>query len=213
MKRIGFWSMVLLVISFSCEKKEQEKQIILVPEDPAPMSKNLSIEPVMMVEEVKSKFRKGAKGCQEGFGICDVVAVKTDTLVGETVSDTIQEEYRAKFVLSKDDNEMLIEFTEHIPHFSNEFVVDLMSGVPELFGYEYVRLIPGVYQTDGGIGEYGGVVVKVEKGRKLEEEAVGMNFSQKVFPKKEVSLIWSENSQLYYKIKKTRQPSVFFHLV
>ncbi|WP_045461754.1 hypothetical protein [Sporocytophaga myxococcoides] len=176
MKRLGFWTIVVLGITFSCEKKEQDKQMIQVPEDPAPMSKNLSIEPVMMVEEVKSRFRKGAKGCREGFGICDVVTVKTDTLIGETVSDTIKEEYRAKFVLSKDDNEMLIEFTEHIPHFSNEFVVDLMTGVPELFGYEYVRLIPGVYQTDGGIGEYGGVVVKVEKGRKLEGEALGMNF-------------------------------------
>ncbi len=180
MKRLGFWAIVVLGISFSCEKKEQDVKIIQVPEDPAPMSKNLSIEPVMMVEEVKSKFRKGAKGCQEGFGICDVVTVKTDTLVSEMVSDTVQEEYRAKFVLGKDDNEMLIEFTEHIPHFSNEFVVDLMSGVPELFGYEYVRLIPGVYQTDGGIGEYGGVVVKVEKGRKLDDHAASKNFSLKV---------------------------------
>ncbi len=196
MKRLGFWAIVVFGISFSCGKKEQEKQIVQVPDNPAPLRENLSIEPVMMVEEVKSKFRKGAKGCQEGFGICDVVTVKTDTLISETVSDTIQEEYRAKFVLSKDDNEMLIEFTEHIPHFSNEFVVDLMTGVPELFGYEYVRLIPGVYQTDGGIGEYGGVVVKVEKGRRLDEDAVGMNFSQK--------------QMVSYKIKKHGNHPCFF---
>lgn len=191
MKRIGFVAIVVLGVSFSCEKKEQDKQTIQVPVDPAPINKNLSIEPVMMVEEVKSRFRKGAKGCQEGFGICDVVTAKTDTLV----ADTIQEEYRAKFVLSKDDNEMLIEFTEHIPHFSNEFVVDLMRGVPELFGYEYVRLLPGVYQTDGGIGEFGGVVVKVEKGRKLDEHAAGVNYYLKFSGKNGLSLKWLKNGQ------------------
>jgi hypothetical protein len=166
MKRSGFVVLVVWGICFSCGPKEQEKPVSQVPEGPAPLTRNLSLEPVVMVEEVKSRFRKGARGCQEGFGICDVITSKTDTLS----PDTTQEAYRAKFVLSGDENEMVIEFTEHIPHFSNEFVVDLMSGVPELFGYEYVRLVPGVYHTDGGIGDYGGVVVKVEKGRRLEED-------------------------------------------
>jgi len=123
---------------------------------------------------VVAYFGRKKKSCIKGFGICKLFPKPRKDFTIDEIMSMVAESHENFYALFKLKGDLLtIKFLEEIPHFQEKFFVDEPEPPFEpvyknLLGYEYIKPVVGVYKADKNIGKYGGVRIKVEKGKKLE---------------------------------------------
>lgn len=157
-------------------KKTSTKALTTVQQDisRATLSENKIRPSSTEMGIVIAHFGRKKKSCTKGFGICKLFPKPKNDYTLEELDSMMakkHDNFYARFILKG--NELLIEFLENIPHFDNQFYVDKAEApfkprYKGLLGYEYIEPVIGVYKADKTIGKFGGVRIKVKKGKKLK---------------------------------------------
>lgn len=155
----------ILLILGSCEKSENKDV----------KSSKDSVVVQTSVEESKAEFSSLVTGnwynpkmdCKDGFGLCRVEFTKPndDVVVLDSISSGGKDASIPAFfkISANNEEELTILFMEKCPNWEEEFVVDTLS-IPYsdmVEGFTIVP-VPGEYQTEKDLGDFGGVKIEVD---------------------------------------------------